>query len=70
MSSVTRAHRPVAQALQPTVPRRAKPASLFARLFLAPPMSAWEHVLVLLVVLIVCVIGWKMYGLFELGLVR
>lgn len=68
MSAVTRAHRPVAQASQ--LARRAKPASLFARLFLVPQMSGWEKALVWLMVLIVCVIGWKMYGLYELGLVR
>lgn len=70
MSSITRSHRPVAQAPQPTVPRHAKPASLFARMFLVPQMSGWEKALVWLMVLIVCVIGWKMYGLYELGLVR
>ena len=70
MSGTVRAHRPVAQAPQPVAPRRAKPASLFARLFLVPQMSGWEKALVWLMVLIVCVIVWKMYGLFELGLVR
>ena len=70
MSSVTSRHAPVAQAPQPVAPRRAKPASLFARLFLVPPMTAWEKALVWLMVAIVCVISFKLYGLFELGLVR
>lgn len=60
----------VAASLTSQLARRAKPASLFARMFLVPQMSGWEKALVWLVVLIVCVIGWKMYGLFELGLVR
>lgn len=63
MSSITRAHRPVAQAPQPA--RRAKPASLFARLFTTPPLSGWEKALVWLMVLIVMVIGWTVYGTYE-----
>ena len=65
MSGLTSSHRPVAQAPQPVAPRRAKPASLFARLFLVPPMTAWEKALVWLMVAIVCVIGWTIYGTYE-----
>jgi len=55
MSATTKAHRPVATK---------------RRLIINPPLSTWEQALVWLMVLIVCVIGWKMYGLYELGLVR
>jgi len=68
MSSMTSSHRPVAQAPQPA--RRAHKPSLFARMFLVPQMTGWEQFLVWLAVLIACVIAFKVYGLFELGLVR
>lgn len=70
MSSLTSRHDPVAQAPQPALPRRAKKPGLFARLFLVPQMAGWEKALVWLMVLIAAVIAFKMYGLFELGLVR
>ena len=63
MSSVTSSHCPVTQAPQPA--RRAKPASLFARLFLDPPLSGWELALVWLMVLIVMTIAWVVIGTYE-----
>ena len=65
MSATVRAHRPVAQAPQPVAPRRAKPASLFARLFLVPRMSGWEQALVWLAVLIASVIAMLVIGQYE-----
>ena len=65
MSGTVNAHRPVAQASQPATPRRAKPASLFARLFLDPPLSGWELVLLWLAVLIASVIAMLVIGQYE-----
>ena len=65
MSGTTQSHRPVPTRPQPATPRRAKQPSIFARLFLVPPMSWYEQALVWLMVAIVCVIGFTVYGQYE-----
>lgn len=50
MSATTKAHRPVATK---------------RRLIINPPLSTWEKALVWLMVLIVMVIGWTVYGTYE-----